>query len=75
MARDGKMTKYGVSEYKYLIAFFGDYCFHDASWRYQFGGEIYKTAGSHGCANMPEEGARLLYENSYLGMLVLVYES
>lgn len=74
-ARNGKMTLYGLSEYKYLIAYDGNYCFHDSSWRYDYGGDIYKTAGSHGCTNMPEEGARILYEHSYLGMLVLIYET
>ena len=31
--------------------------FHDASWRSSFGGEIYKTDGSHGCVNLPKDKA------------------
>ena len=26
---------------------------HDATWRGKFGGQIYKTSGSHGCINLP----------------------
>ncbi|MGV2686707.1 L,D-transpeptidase family protein, partial [Clostridium perfringens] len=26
---------------------------HDASWRYSFGGNIYKNNGTHGCVNSP----------------------
>ena len=36
---------------------------HDAPWRYYFGGEIYKTNGSHGCINMPTEKAKWLFNN------------
>ncbi|MBO5551734.1 MAG: L,D-transpeptidase, partial [Lachnospiraceae bacterium] len=38
---------------KYWMPFTGNYGMHDASWRGSFGGEIYKTNGSHGCVNMP----------------------
>ncbi len=31
---------------------------HDASWRSSFGGELYKTSGSHGCVNLPPEDAK-----------------
>ena len=36
---------------------------HDASWRSNFGGNIYKTSGSHGCINLPRSKAQVLYEN------------
>lgn len=35
---------------------------HDASWRYNFGGEIYKGNGSHGCVNMPKDFAYKLFK-------------
>lgn len=35
--------------------------FHDATWRSEFGGEIYLTSGSHGCINMSLEDAETLY--------------
>lgn len=48
---------------------------HDADWRYNFGGNIYKTNGSHGCVNIPPEKAAIIYENSFAAMPVIVYES
>lgn len=36
---------------------------HDSTWRGAFGGEIYKWNGSHGCINMPYEGAKYIYDN------------
>ena len=50
--------------------------FHDAKWRYGvFGGDIYKTNGSHGCVNMPTDKAKYLYDNIWLGFKVIVYKS
>lgn len=34
--------------------------FHNAPWRQEFGGEIYKTNGSHGCVNMKYEDVVIL---------------
>jgi lipoprotein-anchoring transpeptidase ErfK/SrfK len=36
---------------------------HDASWRTEFGGEIYKDDGSHGCVNAPYDVAKAVYDN------------
>ncbi|SDB24505.1 L,D-transpeptidase family protein [Eubacterium oxidoreducens] len=47
--------------------------FHDASWRSSFGGNIYKTNGSHGCINLPASFAASLFEVAYAGMPVLIY--
>ena len=47
--------------------------FHDATWRSSFGGEIYKTNGSHGCVNMPLDKIKELYEITEVGTPVLVY--
>lgn len=50
--------------------------FHDAKWRYGvFGGDIYKTDGSHGCVNMPVDKAKFLYSNIWLGYTVIIYKS
>lgn len=46
---------------------------HDAGWRGSFGGNIYKSNGSHGCINLPKNYAYELYENTYVGMPVIVY--
>lgn len=52
----------------FWIAFIGhSYGFHDASWRSSFGGEIYKTNGSHGCVNMPYASVSELYEIVQIG--------
>lgn len=46
---------------------------HDAYWKSSFGGELYKTVGSHGCINLPKEFAPLLYEKVYVQMPVIIY--
>lgn len=35
---------------------------HDATWRREFGGDIYLTNGSHGCINLPKKMAKKIYE-------------
>ena len=46
---------------------------HDAMWRSEFGGDIYKWGGSHGCINTPDEAMALLYENVSVGTIVVIY--
>lgn len=56
------------------MPFNGGIGFHDAPWRHgNFGGNIYKTSGSHGCINLPPEVAKKLFKYVYKGMPVLVY--
>lgn len=45
---------------------------HGAKWRKEFGGQIYKDDGSHGCVNVQVEIMGELYELTELGTLVLV---
>lgn len=47
--------------------------FHDASWRSSFGGDIYRTDGSHGCINMPPAKAEELYGQISAGTLVYIH--
>ena len=47
--------------------------FHDASWRDSFGGDIYKTNGSHGCVNLPKNFAKELFNNVEVGTTVIVH--
>lgn len=47
---------------------------HDANWRTSFGGDIYKTDGSHGCVNMPNLKAAELYKLVDLGTIVIIHE-
>ena len=46
---------------------------HDATWRSEFGGEIYKSGGSHGCVNLPYDAAQTLFGITYIGMPVIVH--
>jgi lipoprotein-anchoring transpeptidase ErfK/SrfK len=46
---------------------------HDATWRNKFGGDIYKTGGSHGCVNLPYDFAGKLYDAVSIGTPVVVY--
>ena len=56
----------------FWMPFYGGCGFHSAEWRWAFGGNIYTYDGSHGCVNCPYDFAKILYENSYIGMTVIV---
>ena len=58
----------------YWMPFDGNIGMHDATWRSKFGGEIYKTAGSHGCVNLPLSAAKTIFENIQAGDPVIVYK-
>ena len=62
------------SDVEVWMPFYLGYGLHDAPWRSTFGGEIYKTNGSHGCVNMPPEKAKKLYNQVDLGTKVLVHK-
>ncbi len=70
--RDG--SKYS-SFVDYWMRFYEGVGFHDATWRSQFGGNIYLTNGSHGCVNMPKDAAIILYEYINETMPIIVYNS
>ena len=57
----------------YWMPFDGGIGMHDATWRYDFGGNIYKTNGSHGCVNMPLETAKTIYNNITSTMPIIVW--
>ena len=58
----------------YWIAFKGSsYGIHDASWRSNFGGTIYKYNGSHGCVNVPYYKVQQLYNMVEIGTPVYIY--
>ena len=46
---------------------------HDANWRSKFGGDIYKTDGSHGCVNLPPEIAKQFFDLATVGTVVKVH--
>lgn len=62
-----------ASKVKYFMPFAYNVGFHDADWRNKFGGEIYKSNGSHGCINLPEDIARRIYEEASVGTPVVAY--
>jgi len=62
-----------ASPVKYWMPFNGGIGLHDADWRTSFGGDIYKTNGSHGCINLPPNIAGQVYDLVYPGMPVIVY--
>jgi len=58
---------------RYWMPVKGGIGLHDASWRSKFGGEIYKTNGSHGCINMAIPIAAQLYEMVEIGTPVIMF--
>ncbi len=58
---------------RYWMPVNGNIGIHDASWRWEFGGEIYKTNGSHGCINVPKDRAGELYDLLFLGVPVVMF--
>jgi lipoprotein-anchoring transpeptidase ErfK/SrfK len=61
------------SAVSYFMPFAYNIRFHDASWRNEFGGTIYKTSGSHGCVNMPSDKAQELFSMVETGTPVVCY--
>lgn len=78
-AIDARMPDYTLtgqdynSDVSFWLPFNGDVGIHDASWRNEFGGSIYKTRGSHGCVNTPYSAMKTIYENVKIGYPVVVY--
>ncbi|MDO4479213.1 MAG: L,D-transpeptidase family protein [Lachnospiraceae bacterium] len=57
----------------YWMPFYHGYGLHDASWRGDFGGDIYTWGGSHGCVNLPPSKAGALYDLISVGTTVIVF--
>lgn len=58
---------------KYWMPVSGGIGIHDASWRSEFGGEIYIRNGSHGCVNTPLEIVEQMYEVMEVGTPCILY--
>lgn len=58
---------------KYWMPVKGGVGIHDADWRREFGGEIYKRNGSHGCINTPPEIMAQLYDMVEVGTPVIMF--
>lgn len=57
----------------YWMPYYGNYGMHDATWREEFGGDIYLTEGSHGCVNLPLDAAAVIYNYVSKGSPVICY--
>lgn len=62
-----------ASPVDYWMPVIGSIGIHDATWRNKFGGEIYKTNGSHGCINTPHDAMVTLYEKVEVGTPVIMF--
>lgn len=62
------------TEVMYWMPFYGNIGIHDATWRHSFGGDIYKSNGSHGCVNAPLYLAKRIFENIEEGTPIICYE-
>lgn len=62
-----------ASHVNYWMPVKGGVGIHDALWRKEFGGDIYKKEGSHGCINLPLEAAEKLYGLIEIGVPVVMY--
>lgn len=62
-----------ASPVKFWMPVKGNIGIHDASWRSEFGGEIYMKNGSHGCINTPTEIMTELYDMVEIGTPVVMF--
>ncbi|MGX7030540.1 L,D-transpeptidase family protein [Vagococcus zengguangii] len=46
---------------------------HDSDWQPEYGGDLWKTRGSHGCVNTPPNIMKQLFEKVEVGTPVLVF--
>lgn len=62
-----------ASPVSFWMPYGGDIGIHDASWRSQFGGDIYLNGGSHGCVNTPYAAVSEIFYGIEAGDPVIVY--
>ncbi len=62
-----------VTPVKYWMPFNGGIGLHDAVWQRKFGGDYYKSQGSHGCVNLMMKDAGDIYKNAVVKMPVVCY--
>ena len=63
-----------ASPVSWWLPFNGGEGLHDAPWRSNFGGDIYKSNGSHGCVNIPKEKMETIFNALEIGNAVIVYD-
>lgn len=62
------------AEVNYWMPFNGNIGIHDASWRHSFGGNIYKSNGTHGCVNTSLHVAKKIFEHIEEGTPIICYK-
>ncbi len=76
--RDATLGRLDVQGYASPVSFWlpfnGGEGLHDAPWRSNFGGDIYKSNGSHGCVNIPKEKMETIFNALEIGNAVIVYD-
>ena len=66
---------YGSQKVNFWMAFSWDGCgIHDSTWRSNYGGDIWRSSGSHGCVNTPYQNVEIIYNNIDYKTPVVVYE-
>lgn len=58
---------------KFWMPVKGSIGIHDSDWRDEFGGDVYKTDGSHGCVNLPPDAMAELYDMVEIGTPVVMF--
>lgn len=67
-------SEYGYNvKVNYWMPFVYGQGLHDASWQSSFGGNRYKTNGSHGCINLPKDQSALIYNTIDAGYPIIIY--
>lgn len=61
------------TEVDFWMPFNGNIGIHDATWRTEFGKDIYTYNGSHGCINSPHNLANVIFNNIVSGTPVVCY--
>ena len=57
----------------YWMPFYEGQGLHDASWRYSFGGSIYRGNGSHGFVHLPTYAAAEIYNAVEAGTAIVIF--
>ncbi len=67
-------AEYGYNvKVNYWMPFVYGQGLHDATWQSSFGGNRYKTNGSHGCINLPKDQAATIYNTIDAGYPIIIY--
>lgn len=64
----------GYSEFvRYWMPYDGDFGLHDASWQtFTFGGDQWRTDGSHGCVHLPTDAMGFVFHWAQVGATVTI---